>query len=254
MDKPDNKLDFAGKTVLVVGGTSGLGNGIACAFRDHGATVHICGTRANINAYHDEVNCDYRELNFSQLNVATKENIASFQPPFNTLDVLILSQGDSYMTDGVSEYEWEKFTKIMNVNVTSVMACSLKFKPMLIASKGCVIMLSSMASAMGIPSAPAYCASKHALTGLCRSLALGWAAEGVRVNAIGPGVTPSRMAKAVTDSPEFTQAVINNNPMGRLGTVEEIADTALFLASPMAGYITGQTLLVDGGHTLKDTV
>jgi 3-oxoacyl-[acyl-carrier protein] reductase len=248
-----DKLDFTGKNVFVVGGTSGLGNGIACAFRDQGATVYIAGTRQNIDAYKRDESCDYRQLLFSQLNVSAKENIVSYQPPFKALDVLVLSQGDSHMTDGVSEYEWDKFSRVMNINVTSFMACSLKFKLMLTASKGCVIMLSSMASAMAIPTAPAYCSSKHAITGLCRSLALGWAPEGVRVNAIGPGVTPSRMAKAITDSPEFTQAVISKNPMGRLGRVEDVTDAALFLGSPMAAYITGQTLLVDGGHTLIDT-
>jgi 3-oxoacyl-[acyl-carrier protein] reductase len=157
------------------------------------------------------------------------------------------------MADGVSEYDLDKFSQVLNINVTSFMACSLKFKPMLVASRGAVIMISSMASAMALPDAPAYCSSKYAITGLCRSLALGWAPDGVRVNAIGPGVTPSRMAKAITDSPALTQAVISRNPMGRLGKVEEIADTALFLGSAMAGYITGQTLLVDGGHTLIDT-
>jgi 3-oxoacyl-[acyl-carrier protein] reductase len=249
-----NKLDYTGKTVLVVGGTSGLGNGIACAFRDHGAKVHIWGTRNSIQDYLGDEGCDYQGLHFSQVNISAKENINAYKPPFDSLDVLVLSQGDSTMTDGVSEYDWDKFTRVLNINVTSFMACSNKFKPMLAEAKGSIIMLSSMASLMAIPTAPAYCASKHAITGLCRSLALGWAREGVRVNAIGPGVVPSRMAKAITDSSEYTKAVISRNPMGRFGKVEEIADTALFLGSSMAAYITGQTIIVDGGHTLVDTV
>jgi 3-oxoacyl-[acyl-carrier protein] reductase len=253
VNTPINKLDYSGKTVLVVGGTSGIGNGIACAFRDHGAAVHIWGTRANIDAYRGDLSGDFRGLNFSRVNVSRPTEIESYEPPFIALDVLVLSQGDSFMSDGVSEYEWEKFNKVMNINVTSFMACSVKFKPMLAASKGSIIMLSSMGSLMALPGAPAYCASKHAITGLSRSLALGWARQSIRVNAIGPGVTPSRMAQAITDNAEFTQAVIARNPMGRLARVEEIADAALFLGSPMASYITGQTLIVDGGHTLVDT-
>src|SRR3546814_13826369 len=88
---------------------------------------------------------------------------------------------------------------------------------------------------MAIPGAPAYCASKFAVTGLCRSLARGWAAETVRVNAIGPGVIPSRAARAVTDNPKYLEAVIASNPMRRLGRADEIADAALFLASPQIG-------------------
>jgi 3-oxoacyl-[acyl-carrier protein] reductase len=249
-----NKLDFSGKTVLVVGGTSGIGNGIACGFRDRRAAVHIWGTRDSIRAYQADQNCDYQGLQFSRVDVSSKDSIDTHVPSFESLDVLVLSQGDSVMSDGVSEYEWDKFAKVLNINVTSFMACSVKFKPLLAATKGTIVMLSSMGSLMALPGAPAYCASKHAITGLTRSLALGWAREGIRVNAIGPGVTPSRMAKAITDNADFTQAVVSRNPMGRLARLEEIVDAAIFLASPMSSYITGQTLIVDGGHTLIDTI
>src|SRR3546814_18076951 len=105
---------------------------------------------------------------------------------------------------------------------------------------------------MAIPGAPAYCASKFAVTGLCHSLARGWAAETVRVNAIGPGVIPSRAARAVTDNPKYLEAVIASHPMRRLGRADEIAAAPLFLASPMARYITGQTLTVPGAPTLLE--
>jgi 3-oxoacyl-[acyl-carrier protein] reductase len=248
-----NKLDFTGKIVLVVGGTSGIGNGIACAFREHGAEVHVWGTRKMASDYRDDASSNLTGLRFSQVNIASKNAIDSYRAPFDALDVLVLSQGDSFMADGASEYEWDKCTKVLNINVTSVLACCVKFKPMLAASRGAIVVLSSMASAMALPDAPAYCASKHAITGLCRSLALGWAGDSIRVNAIGPGVVPSRMARAITDSPQYTAMVVSRNPMKRLGTREEIADAALFLGSPMASYVTGQTLLVDGGHTLVDT-
>jgi 3-oxoacyl-[acyl-carrier protein] reductase len=249
-----NKLDFSGRTVLVVGGTSGIGNGIACGFRDAGAKVFVWGTRASLADYEGESGNDYDRLGFSQMDVSDPDAVASYAAPFEVLDVLVLSQGDSLMSDGASEYGMQKFARVFDLNVTSFMSCSARFKDLLTVKGGSIIMLSSIAARMAIPTAPAYCASKHAITGLCQSLAKAWAANGVRVNAIGPGVVPSRMAKAVTENPEYLQAVIARNPMGRLGTVREMADAALFLASPMASYITGQTLFVDGGHTLFDTL
>src|SRR3546814_2362913 len=96
--------------------------------------------------------------------------IDGYSPPFDALDVLVLSQGDNVMSDGVSEYDLDKFGRVMGMNVGSFMACALKFKPMLSASGGNIVMLSSIASLMAIPGAPAYCASKFAVTGLCRRL------------------------------------------------------------------------------------
>lgn len=249
-----SKLDFTGRTVLVVGGTSGIGNGIACAFRNVGASVFIWGTRPDLSAYTDSDGADFDRLRYSQVDVRRHDQIDSYRAPFPALDALILSQGDSVMSDGASEYDMTKFDRVIDINVSSVMACCLRFKPMLAERGGSIIMLSSMASRMSIPGAPAYCASKHAITGLCQSLARGWAADNVRVNAIGPGVIPSRMAKAITENDDYLQAIVARNPMGRLGRVDEIADAALFLASPMASYITGQTLIVDGGHSLFDTL
>src|SRR3546814_19366036 len=142
--------------------------------------------------------------------------IYGYSPPFDALDVLVLSQGYNVMSYGVSEYDLDKFGRVMGMNVGSFMACALKFKPMLSASGGNIVMLSSIASLMAIPGAPAYCASKFAVTGLCRSLARGWAAETVRVNAIGPGVIPSLSARARTVPPKYTAAVIASNPLRRL--------------------------------------
>jgi 3-oxoacyl-[acyl-carrier protein] reductase len=251
MSETMQTLDFTGKTVLVAGGTSGLGNGIACRLRDQGADVHVWGTRDSVEAYDDDKFSDLEGMTFSQVDVTDSAAVAAYMAPFDTLDVLILSQGTQ---SGLEEYELEKFQRVMDVNVVSVMSVALRFKDALAAAGGSVVILSSMGSLMAIPYAPAYCASKHAITGLCRSLALGWARDGVRVNAIGPGVIPTRLASFITEDREYYDAVLTRNPMGRLGTREEVANAALFLASPMASYITGQTLIVDGGHTLTDTV
>ena len=242
-------LDYTGKNVLVVGGTSGIGNGIAAGMRDAGANVYIWGRRANPAAYEGEEN-DFENMHFSQVDVSDIEQVNRFEPKFNSLDVLVLSQGTSSLEDGISEYGAAKFSQVLDLNTTSFMACSVKFKEELKAASGCIIMLSSVASVVAIAEQPAYCASKHAVNGLTQSLALAWAPEGIRVNAIGPGLVPSRMAKAVTDNPEYLAAVIAANPLGRIGQQSDVANAALFLGSPMASYITGQTLIIDGGQSL----
>src|SRR3546814_19840996 len=136
----------------------------------------------------------------------------------------------------------------MGMNVGSFMACALKFKPMLSASGGNIVMLSSIASLMAIPGAPAYCASKFAVTGSCRSLARGWAAETVRVNALGPGVIPSHAARPVHDNPKYSEAVTASNPMRLPGLAEQIAQTPLFHAAPLAATNPIQTIAIHGTH------
>lgn len=245
----NNRLSYKNKTTLVVGGTSGIGNAIAARFRDAGAKVHVWGRRENFDAYGDEKN-DFDSMTFSQVDVSDVEQINNATLPFEKLDVLVLSQGTSALEDGISEYEPDKFSQVLDVNLTSLLLCCNRFKDALVSAKGNVLLVSSMAALMALPEVPAYCASKYAVTGLCRSLALGWAAENVRVNAIAPGRVPTRMIKVVTEDPELAKAAVANNPMGRMATLDEIADAAQFLSSDMATYITGQTLVVDGGHTL----
>lgn len=245
-----NPLDYTNKTVLVVGGTSGIGNAIACRFRDHNATVHIWGTRSSLADYADE-GTDLDGMKFSQVDVADHRAVETFVAEFDALDVLVCSQGAMF---NLAEYEMDNFQRVLQVNVGSLAAVSFRFKDMLVARGGSIIMISSMGSVLAVPSSPAYCSSKHAVTGLCQSLAMAWAAEGVRVNAIGPGVFPSRLAKVILENADYLNAVVSKNPMGRLGRPEEIGDAALFLGSPMASYITGHTLMVDGGHTLNDIV
>ena len=242
-------FDYSGKNVLVVGGTSGIGNGIAASMRDAGANVYIWGRRANLAAYEGEEN-DLENMVFSQVDVSDIEQVDRFEPEFHSLDVLVLSQGTSFLEDGISEFEAKKYTQVLDLNVASFMTCSIKFKEELKAASGCIIMLSSVASVTAIAELPAYCASKHAVNGLAGSLALAWAPEGIRVNAIGPGLVPSRMSTVITDNPEILADFIAANPMGRIGEQRDIANAALFLGSPMASYITGQTLIIDGGQSL----
>jgi len=243
-----NDLDFTGQAVLVVGGSSGIGNAIARAFRDRGADVHVWGTRALASDYGAEQGSDLTGLHYAQIDVGNLEAIQTYRPAFDRLDVLVLSQG--IVLYGRREFEITDFRHIIDVNLTSLMACSLRFHDMLKASRGSVIILSSTAAFRSTKGNPAYNASKAAAVGLTRTLAEAWAQDGIRVNGIAPGLIATKLTKVTTDHPKRRAATEQRVPLKRLGNPDDIAGTALFLASPLSAYIIGQTIVVDGGLTL----
>lgn len=241
-------LDFSGKTVLVVGGSSGIGNGIAQAFRAHGAAVHVWGTRASAADYKADEGSDMTGLEYTQMDVSNFAAIEAHKPPFATLDVLVLAQGTVIYRKG--EFRMDGFTKVMDVNLNSLMACALKFRDMLAAAKGSLITISSTAAYHSTRGNPAYNASKTGAVGLTRTLAEAWAGEGIRVNGIAPGLVDTKLTKVTTENPERLAASLQRIPLGRLGTPADMAGVALFLASPLSAYVVGQTLPVDGGLIL----
>lgn len=240
-----NELDFSGKTVLVVGGASGIGNGIAHAFRTRGATVHVWGTRAGVADYRAEEGSDLAGLHYAQVDVSDFAAVAACAPPFEALDVLVLCQGTVLYKR--QEFDMPGFEHVVDVNLHSVMACATRFRGMLAASKGALITVSSVAGYGANVGNPAYAASKAGVISLTRTLAAAWAAEGIRVNGIAPGLVDTKLTKVTTDHPQRLQKALAQIPVQRLGTPAELAGAALFLASPLAAYVCGQTLRVDGG-------
>jgi 3-oxoacyl-[acyl-carrier protein] reductase len=243
-----NELDFSGKQVLVVGGSSGIGNGVAQAFREKGARVCICGTRAGAADYSVDEGSHLEGLDYFQLNVSDQNAIASFGAPFDRLDVLVLAQGAVIYRRG--EFEMDGFRKVLEVNLMSLMACATKFHPMLKTSQGSLIIVSSTAAYHSTKGNPAYNASKTGAVGLTRTLGQAWAEDGIRVNGIAPGLVDTKMTKVTTANPKRLEGAIERIPMKRLGTPTDMAGAALFLASPLASYVLGQTLVVDGGLIL----
>ncbi len=138
------ELDFTGKTVLVVGGSSGIGNGTAQAFRAKGAAVHVWGTRARAEDYAGEEGSDLAGLHYARLDVADFAAVEAYQPPFDRLDVLVLAQGTVLYKR--AEFAIEGFQKVIDVNLNSLMACAAKFHDMLAASRGALIIVSSTAA------------------------------------------------------------------------------------------------------------
>jgi 3-oxoacyl-[acyl-carrier protein] reductase len=242
-------LDFSGKVVLVVGGSSGIGNGIARAFRERGADVHVTGTRASAEDYKADDGSDLAGLAYAQLDFAAPGAVAALDLKLTRLDVLVLAQGAVLYKRG--EYSPEGFRKILEINLASMMDCCMALQPMLKSSRGAIITISSTAAFHATRGNPAYNASKSGLVGLTRTLAEAWAADGIRVNGIAPGFVATKMTKVTTDNPERLQGALNSIPLGRLGTPDDMAGAALFLASPLAAYIVGQTIIVDGGLILR---
>jgi len=243
-----NELDFSGKQILVIGGSSGIGNGIAQAFRGKGARVQVCGTRANAADYSAMEGSDLQGLHYAQLDVGDAQAIETFRPSFDRLDVLVLAQGAVIYRRG--EFEMDGFRKVLEVNLISLMACAAKFHAMLKAARGSLIIVSSTAAYHATKGNPAYNASKTGAVGLTRTLAQAWAEDGIRVNGIAPGLVDTKMTKVTTANPKRLEGAIEKIPLKRLGTPADMAGAALFLASPLASYIIGQTIVVDGGLIL----
>ncbi len=242
-------LDFSGRCVLVVGGSSGIGNGIAQAFRACGATVHVWGTRAGAGDYAGVDGSDLAGLGYSQVNVGDPDAVAAAAIAFERLDVAVLSQGT--VLYGRAEFQTEGFAQVIDVNLTSLMTCAMRLRDALAAARGSLLVISSTGAFKATKGNPAYGASKAGTLGLVRSLAEAWARDGIRVNGIAPGLIETKMTEVSTKHPERLRRMLDDIPLDRLGKPADIAGAALFLASPLASYIIGQTLVVDGGSLLS---
>ena len=240
--------DFTGKHVLVVGGSSGIGNGIAQAFRARGAAVHVWGTRASAAEYDPAEGSDLTGLGYTCVDVGDPAAVAAAPLAFARLDVLVQCQGTVVYKRG--EFEQPGWDKVMAVNLDSLMNCARRLKPQLLEAQGSMVIVSSVAGFGANVGNPAYAASKAGAVSLTRTLGNAWAGEGIRVNGIAPGLVDTKLTKVTTQHPERLAGSIARIPQGRLGTPADMAGAVLFLASPLAAYVTGQTLIVDGGLTL----
>ncbi len=243
-----NDLDFSAKRVLVVGGSSGIGNGIAHGFLARGAEVHIWGTRASADDYSAEEGSDLEGLHYAQVNVANFDELNAYEPPFDSLDILVQSQG--FVRYKQAEYEKQGWDDVMGINIDSVMHTATKFKPMLSTAKGSIVIVSSVSGMQANIGNPAYAASKAAAISLTKTLGQSWARDGIRVNGLAPGLVPTKLTAITTQNEQRSEAILRSIPLRRMGTPEEMAGAAMFLASPLASYVQGHTLIADGGLTL----
>lgn len=241
------EFDYTGRKVLVVGGSSGIGNGIARAFMNCGAEVCVWGTRPSASDYLDEEGSDLQGMHYDNVDVSDFDAVASAPGP-DSLDVLVLCQGTvAYKR---KEFQVDTFRKVIDVNLNSVIACAERFRSALELTAGSLITISSVGAFRATRGNPAYAASKAGMVHLTRTLAQTWARRGLRVNGVAPGLVDTKLTKVTVDDPQRLEERIRGIPAGRLGTVEDMAGVCLFLASPLASYIHGQTVVVDGGRML----
>lgn len=241
------------KIAIVTGGGSGLGLAIAKAFTQNNITTIIVGRdEEKLKAASLQLGekCFYKTCDLNNLASipALIENIIN---EFGQIDILVNNAGINQKKN-FTEVTDEEFNHVLTTNLTAVFSISREVvKHMLPRNSGCIINISSMAAQYGLPKVIAYSASKTAIDGLTRAMAVELSPQGIRVNAIAPGFIYSAMtAKALDSDPERKAKVFNRTPMGKMGQPEDIGAAALYLASDGANYVTGIVLPVDGGNSI----
>lgn len=239
-------FDFDGAHVLITGGTSGIGHAIATAFADAGAGVTITGTKASATAYPTELG----RFAYRQLDLRDPGAVDALAADLERLDVLV-NNGGATFPDGRDEWQPAVFATALALNVEGAMRLTVGCRSALAASSmaggGCVVNLISMSAFRAVPIVPGYGAAKAALLALTRNLAVHWVADGIRVNAVAPGLVDTPMTAPMAAVPQLLEQELRRVPLGRMGTAQEIAGAVLFLASEASSYITGSVLAVDGG-------
>ncbi len=238
-----------GKTAIVTGGTRGIGLAIAKKYLENGANVAIAGSReetvekalSQLQDYKDNVMGIWPDL-CNPEEVASA--FASVKERFGSLDILANNAGISSRTS-IYDYTLEEFSKILDINLKAVFVCSqAAARIMKEQGSGVIINTSSMVAEYGQPSGCGYPATKFAVNGITKSLARELAKDGIRVNAVAPGVTKTDMVAALPK--ELVDRISAGIPLGRPGEPEDVANAFLYLASDMASYVTGIVLRVDG--------
>ena len=250
--------EFEGKVAFVTGAAGGIGFATARAFAESGAAVVITDVNENAakaaadaltNAGHKALGlrCDVSD----EAQVATA--IAETVSVFGRLDAAYNNAGLHAPSVEAADALAEDFDRVIAVNLRGVWACMKhELRQMRKQGNGTIVNCSSQSGLAGIAGLGAYTASKHGVIGLTKAAALEYARRGIRINAICPGTANTPMvAKAMKDHPAEMQAVIDDIPLGRMGTPEEIASAVLWLCSPGAGFMIGQIVAPDGGYTAR---
>jgi 3-oxoacyl-[acyl-carrier protein] reductase len=243
-------FDYAGASVLVTGGTSGLGAAIASAYREAGAEVAITGTRASTTEYDADL-AGYRYL---QLDLEDRANVDAVAAAMPRVDILVNNAGTIFGRFGLDEMDPDVFERAVAVHLMSAQRLAVRCREKLARSNlpggGSVIGIGSMGSFFGMEMIPGYGPAKTGLLGLTRTLAVAWARHNIRVNVVAAGTTWTPLAEPVLNDPEFSVPHLARTPLGRHGVADDINGVVLFLTSGGAAWLTGQAIAVDGGFTI----
>lgn len=245
-------FNLAGKTAVVVGGSTGIGRAISLALADAGADVVASARRLEqVNETANEIEQRGRRTLRHCSDVANRASLESLRDVviahFGKVDILVNCAGTIKRTPTleVSEEEWNG---ILETNLTGTLrACQVFGREMLARASGRIINIASLNSFVALHEVAAYAASKSAVLSLTRSLAVEWSRRGVTVNAIAPGVFRTEFNAELLDNTARGRELLLRTPMGRFGKVEELVGAAVYLASDAASFVTGETIVVDGG-------
>ena len=241
------------KVVLITGGTSGIGRATAVAFGEAGAKVVLSGRR---EAEGEETAALIRDTGaeclFVRSDVSDEAEVQALVEKtiatYGRLDCAFNNAGIESPLKPLHEQSIEDFDKLMSINVRGLFLCmKYEIQQMLNQESGVIINNSSMGGLIAFPGVSPYVASKHAVMGLTRSAALDYAKQGIRINAVNPGLIATAMMDRLRSG--STDDIGSTVPMGRMGQAAEIAQAVVFLCSDAASYITGQPLVIDGGFT-----
>ncbi|MEM0955795.1 MAG: SDR family oxidoreductase [Pseudomonadota bacterium] len=242
-------FDYRDANVLVTGGSQGIGFAIAMAYQNAGANVTVTGTRANAGDY----SADLSAFRYLTLDVREAESIHNTAAAIDALDILVNNAGAS-LPGGQDEWQPDVFAESLRINLTAGFELATALKPHLRASRlpggASVIGIASLTSFFAVEVVPGYGAAKAGVVQLTKTLGVSWARAGIRANAVAAGMIETRMTEGMQSIPEMNDPIMARTPLQRWGQPADIASAVLFLTSADASFITGQTLIVDGGYSV----
>jgi NAD(P)-dependent dehydrogenase (short-subunit alcohol dehydrogenase family) len=240
---------LAGRSALVTGGAGGIGAACVLGLIEEGCAVSATGlSEAEIAPWRDDTR--YASVDWHVLDVGEDAQVTALAARTQKLDILVNCAG--IVLRGDAAFAEDGFAKVMDINVAGTMRCCRAFLPQLKVRPGTIVNIASMMSQFGSGTAPSYAASKGAVAQLTKSLAIAWAPDGIRVNAIAPGwiETPMSRASIINSDRAYYDRVVARTPMGGWGVPEHIGRVVPLLCDDGAAWITGVILPVDGGYSV----